>query len=81
MKHFMEPESIALICISRKSGPGFFNLMENMIKFGFSGKIFPINPKSKKILGKKAYPIVKAVQEKIDQVIISTPSGTYGEYP
>jgi len=38
MKNFMEPESVALIGISRKSGPGSFNLMENMIEFGFSGK-------------------------------------------
>ena len=73
MKKFMEPESVALIGISRKSGPGSFNIMENMIKFGFSGKIFPINPKAKEILGKKAYPNVKTVKEKIDLAIISTP--------
>ncbi|MBC8457888.1 MAG: CoA-binding protein [Deltaproteobacteria bacterium] len=73
MKNFMEPESVALIGISRKIGPGSFNIMENMIKFGFSGKIFPINPKAKEILGKKAYPNVKTVKEKIDLAIISTP--------
>jgi len=47
--------------------------MENMIKFGFSGKIFPINPKAKEILGKKVYPTVTAVKEKINLAIISTP--------
>ncbi len=73
MKNFMEPESVALIGISRKSGPGSFNIMENMIKFGFSGKIFPINPMAKAILGKKAFPNVRAVKEKIDLAIISTP--------
>ncbi len=73
MKNFMEPESVALIGISRKSGPGSFNLMENMIKFGFSGRIFPINPNAKEILGKKAFPNVREVKEKIDLAIISTP--------
>ncbi len=73
MKNFMEPESVALIGISRKSGPGSFNLMENMIKFGFSGRIFPVNPKAREILGKKAYPNVRAVKERIDLAIISTP--------
>jgi acyl-CoA synthetase (NDP forming) len=73
MKNFMEPESVALIGISRKSGPGSFNLMENMIKFGFSGKIFPVNPKANTILGKKVYPNVKAVKEKIDLAVISAP--------
>ena len=73
MKNFMEPEGVALIGISRKSGPGSFNLMENMIKFGFSGKIFLINPKADTILGKKVYPNIKAVKEKIDLAVISAP--------
>jgi len=73
MKSFMEPESVALIGITRKSGPGSFNYMENMIKFGFSGRIFPINPKAKEILGRKAYPNIRAVKEKIDLAVISTP--------
>ena len=73
MKSFMEPESVALIGISRKSGSGSFNYMENMIKFGFSGRIFPINPKAKEILGRKAYPNIRAVKEKIDLAVISTP--------
>ena len=76
MKNFMEPESVALIGISRKSGPGSFNLMENMIRFGFSGKIFPVNPNSTEILGRKAYPNIKAVNEKIDLAVISTPRET-----
>ena len=76
MKNFMEPETVALIGISRKSGPGSFNLMENMIRFGFSGKIFPVNPHSKEILGRKAYPNIRAVNEKIDLAVISTPRET-----
>ena len=33
MQHFMDPQSVALIGISRKSGPGSFNLMEIMSEF------------------------------------------------
>jgi len=76
MKNFMEPKSVALIGISRKSGPGSFNLMENMIGFGFSGKIFPVNPNTTEILGEKAYPNVRAVKEDIDLAVISTPRET-----
>ncbi|UCD81039.1 MAG: CoA-binding protein [Desulfobacterales bacterium] len=72
----MEPTSVALIGISRKSGPGAFNLMENMVKFGFDGEIFPVNPNSAEILGKKAYPNVRAVKKKIDLAVISTPRET-----
>ena len=73
MKNFMEPDSVAIIGISRKTGPGSFNLMENMISFGFSGKIFPVNPNAEEILGRRVYPSVRSVKEKIDLAIISTP--------
>jgi acetyltransferase len=76
MKNFMEPKSVALIGISRRSGPGSFNIMENMVKFGFSGKIFPVNPNTKEILGKKAYPNVREVKEEIDLAVISSPRQT-----
>jgi acyl-CoA synthetase (NDP forming) len=73
MKHFMEPQSVAIIGISRRSGPGSYNLMENMINYGYPGKIFPINPYAKEILGIKAYANVKKVDQKIDLAIISLP--------
>ncbi|MGD9038858.1 MAG: CoA-binding protein [Desulfobacteraceae bacterium] len=76
MKNFFEPESVALIGISRKSGPGSLNLMERMIQFGFPGQIFPVNPSAKKILGKKAYSNVREVKENIDLAVISTPRET-----
>ncbi len=76
MKNFMEPKSVALIGISRKSGPSSLNLMENMVKFGFSGKIYPVNPNADEILGEKAYPDVRSVKKKIDLAIVSTPRET-----
>ena len=76
MKNFFEPESVALIGISRKSGPGSLNFMERMIQFGFPGQIYPVNPNAKKILGKKAYPSVRDVKEKIDLAVISSPRET-----
>lgn len=76
MQNFMEPRSVALIGISRKSGPGAYNLMENMINFGFDGEIFPVNPNSTEILGQRAYPTVRAVKKKIDLAVISSPRET-----
>jgi len=76
MKNFMEPKSIALIGITRKTGPGSFNFMEIMKNYGFTGKIFPINPHAEEILGEKAYPNVRAVNEKIDLAVISSPRET-----
>lgn len=71
MKDFMEPESVALIGISRKTGPGSFNIMENMIGFGFRGRIYPVNPNMSEILGRKAYPNIREVKEPVDLAVIS----------
>jgi acetyltransferase len=72
----MDPKSVALIGISRKSGPGSFNLMEIMSDFGYSGEIYPVNPNAGEILGKKAYPSVTAVKKKIDLAVITSPRKT-----
>ena len=76
MQHFMDPKSVALIGISRKSGPGSFNLMEIMSDFGYSGEIYPVNPNAGEILGKRAYPSVTAVKKKIDLAVITSPRKT-----
>ncbi len=76
MKEFMEPEGVALIGISRKTGPGSFNLMENMIRFGFQGRIYPVNPNMSEILGRKAYPTIREIKEPVDLAVISTPRET-----
>jgi len=73
MNHFMEPGSIAIIGISRRTGPGSYNLMENLLQYGFKGKIFPINPQAKEILGFPAYSNIKEVPEPVDLAIISLP--------
>jgi acetate---CoA ligase (ADP-forming) len=76
MQNFMEPKSVALIGISRKSGPGSFNLMETMSNFGYTGEIYPVNPNAGEILGKKSYPSVTAVNRKIDLAVITAPRKT-----
>jgi len=76
MHQFMDPKSVALIGISRRSGPGSFNLMEIMSDFGYCGEIYPVNPHAGEILGKKAYPNVTAVKKKIDLAVITAPRQT-----
>ena len=76
MQSFMEPKRVALIGISRRSGAGSFNLMENMRAFGFGGEIFPVNPNADQILGQRAYANVKEIKKEIDLAVISSPRKT-----
>ena len=66
--------SVAVVGASRNrkgNFPGIFACMRN---FGFSGNIYPINPKIGEINGIKAYPSLTALPEKVDLVIISVPA-------
>ncbi len=75
-KYVFNPESIAIIGASSNpkkelEGGGWVG---RMVKFGYEGKIYPINPKADKVLDYKAYPSVTQVPDDIDYAIISIPS-------
>lgn len=71
MKLFFEPRSVAIIGVSRKSGLGSFNILESLQAYGYSGKVFPINPHAREILGFRCYSAVENIREGIDLAVIS----------
>ncbi len=73
MKRFMEPESVAVIGATRKNGPNAYNLVENMLRFGYQGRVFPVNPQADKILGLKAFPRVGDIGQAIDLAVVNLP--------
>ena len=73
MKLFMEPKSIAIVGVPRHTGEGSLNILENLLDYGFSGKIFPVNPNAREILGVKTYPTIRDVPDKIDLAVLLTP--------
>jgi len=73
MKQFMEPQSVALIGISRYTGEGTFNILENLLSYGYQGKIYPVNPNASEILGVRTYSSITEVTDNVDLAIITTP--------
>ena len=62
----MCPHSLAVIGASNKEHTIGSDIMKRLVEYGFTGKIFPINPKDSEIQGMKAYPSVLEVPEEID---------------
>jgi acetyltransferase len=73
MKLFLEPRSIAAVGISRQTGPQAYNLLENLLHYGYEGRLYPVNPNAKEILGVKTYPAVGEIPEVADVALISLP--------
>ena len=71
MQKFLDPSSVALIGVPRNTGSGTFNNAEVMMRYGFEGKIFPVNPNAREICGLKAYSSITDVPETVDLAVIS----------
>ena len=70
----LNPRSVAVVGASRNPSTVNFHLFANMVKLGFSGKIYPVNPSADEILGVRAYPSLKSIEDDIDLVVCAVPA-------
>jgi acyl-CoA synthetase (NDP forming) len=72
------PRNIAVVGASPRSDPLMMNQGNNYIKGSieqhFSGKIFPVHPRAKAVLGLTAYPRVRDIPDPLDLVIFTVPA-------
>jgi len=70
LSDFFEPRGIAIVGSFREGSFGGYVVVKSLLKAGYSGRIYPINPAYTNTHGLKVYPSIAAVQEKIDLAII-----------
>ena len=69
------PKSVAVVGASANpAGWGGTSFLQRLKKRGYSGRLYPVNPKSTEVEGLKCYPNVQSIPEIPDHVIISTPA-------
>jgi len=71
VKKFVEPRSVALFGVSRRAGEHAFNILENLLSYGYQGRIYPVHPSAAEILGVKAYSRVADIGDEIDLAVIN----------
>ncbi len=74
LRALLRPKTIAVIGASATPGKIGFTVMDNLIKSGYEGTIYPINTSAAEILGLKAYPSVLNVEGPIDAAVITVPA-------
>lgn len=70
------PRSIALIGATESPGSVGRTVFQNLGRGGFSGVVYPVNPRRNSVLSVKAYPRVGALPEPVDLAVICTPAKT-----
>ncbi|MDZ4159052.1 MAG: CoA-binding protein, partial [Anaerolineaceae bacterium] len=69
-----KPGSVAVVGASTQPGKIGYTVLKNLLESKFDGKIYPINPDAKEILGLPAYPTVGDVPGSIDAAAIIVPA-------
>lgn len=74
LKNFFNPKSLAIVGASSNSKKLGWQILSNVKKGGYKGKIYPINLSGNKILGLKSYVSLMDIKEKVDLVLIVIPA-------
>ena len=73
-KHLFEPRSIAVVGVSDDAGRPGSQAVRALLKYGYRGEIFPVNPKYREFEGLRCYGSVAEIGEDIDLVVIGVPA-------
>jgi len=73
LKPIFYPESIAVVGVSQNAFKVSSLWVKAIIDAGFSGAIYPINPRGGEFLGLKVYSSIREVPGVVDYVIVSIP--------
>jgi acetyltransferase len=68
------PGSIAIVGASETPGKAAERRTRSLLKGGYPGKVFLINPKREELFGRKVYPSLEAIPEPVDLVMIVIPA-------
>jgi acetyl coenzyme A synthetase (ADP forming)-like protein len=70
----LRPKSIAVIGASTQPGKIGYTVLKNLIESGYKGRIYPINPTAKEILGLRAYPSILDVPDGVEAAAVVVPA-------
>ncbi|MEP7324963.1 MAG: acetate--CoA ligase family protein [Gemmatimonadota bacterium] len=69
----MSPRTIAVVGASRTPNTIGHQIVANLIRYGFTGAVFPVNPHATTIHSIKCYPTVGDIPDPVDLAIITVP--------
>ncbi|MFG2029195.1 GNAT family N-acetyltransferase [Streptomyces sp. NPDC048825] len=71
LRPLLEPRSVAVIGANRSPLTIGNEIVANLLRGGFSGSVFPVNPQAEQIAGVRAYPSVRELPEPPDLALVA----------
>jgi acyl-CoA synthetase (NDP forming) len=75
LDYIFNPGAVAVIGASASPQKLGYICLQDLIEFGFPGRLYPVNPREKSILGLKAYPSLEAIPGEVDLAVVVIPAG------
>ena len=76
MQHYLapllKPQSVAIVGASDQAGSLGRQVFENLLAAAYQGTVYAVNPKYRRMFGRRVYPSVAAIGKPIDLAIIAT---------
>ena len=76
LKYALNPSSIAVVGASRYNSKVGNKVVYELMKWGYKGKIYPVNPRADEILGLKCYHTLTDIKDPVDLVFVAVPAHT-----
>jgi len=74
LSRIFAPESVAVIGATTRENSVGDRVFRNMLEAGYSGELYPVNPKYEEMRGKPCYPSIEAIGKPVDVVVVVTPA-------
>jgi len=74
VRDILYPSSVAIIGASSKPDRIGHALVKNVLQHGYKGRVYPVNPNEKEILGLRCYPTIEEIPEPVDLACVVLPS-------
>ncbi|MGB6837912.1 MAG: GNAT family N-acetyltransferase [Dehalococcoidia bacterium] len=74
IRAFFHPRRVAVIGASRERGTIGAEIFHNILRDGFTGVVYPVNPKADVVGAVRAYPSILDVPDDVDLAIVAVPA-------
>jgi len=74
LETFFNPQSVAVVGASREEGKTGHEILASLLRDGFGGKVFPVNPNAAEVEGLTCYPDLGSIGEVPSLVVVVVPA-------
>jgi len=76
LERILNAESVAIIGASKNETKRGYQTIRTLLDEKYEGKIYPVNPKEKSIMGIKCYKKVSDIKRRVDVALVATPAAS-----